>query len=62
MMMSESNTYLDHISLIQQQMEEEFHQKVSMFQAIAIWLSQGLTEQDKLIKEENDFQINYLQG
>jgi hypothetical protein len=60
--MRESNSSFEHISLIQQQMEEEFHQKVSMFQAIAIWLSEGLTDQENLIQESNDFQINYLQG
>jgi hypothetical protein len=52
----------EHISLIQQQMESEFHQKVSMYQAIAIWLSEGLEDKDFLNNESNDYQFNILQG
>ena len=60
--MDEIIKYYDHISLIQQQMESEFHQKVSMYQAIAIWLSEGLKDQDFLTNESNDHQTNILQG
>ena len=60
--MDEVIKYYDHISLIQQQMESEFHQKVSMYQAIAIWLSEGLKGNEFLTNESNDYQINILQG
>ena len=60
--MDEQLNYYEHIALIQQQMESEFHQKVSMYQAIAIWLSEGLNDKEILINESNDYQFNILQG
>jgi hypothetical protein len=60
--MIESSPYFDSIALLQQQLESEKYNKISMFQAIAIWLSEGLKEQEKVIEESNISQINNLQG
>ena len=60
--MMETSPYFDSIALFQQQLESEKYNKISMFQAIAIWLSEGLEEQDKLVDESKISQINNLQG
>jgi hypothetical protein len=60
--MIESSPYLDSIALLQQQIESERFNKISMFQAIAIWLSEGMDEQEKLTDDSNISQINNLQG
>ena len=61
-MMDEVIKYYDRITLIQQQLESEFNQKVSVYQAIAIWLSEGLKDKEFLNNESSDNQFNILQG